>query len=242
MRPVSKGDSPVQGDFNDYRDAYRELVARLGNYCSYCERRIQANLAVEHIQPKDANRYPQLEKRWSNFLLACVNCNSTKGDKDVLLDQVLLPDRDNTFNALTYPRDGKVQVASHLTGNLKAMADRLVKLVGLSKKVREYFDANGKLIAIDRSSQRKDVWLIAEESKIDLASNPTDAMRRQVIKTAKAEGFFSIWMEVFTGDPVMRNKLIEAFKGTAADCFDATTTAVVSPRPVNNNLDHSGKL
>ncbi len=39
---------------------------------------IATNLAVEHIQPKDDERYPELEGSWDNYLLGCVNCNSTK--------------------------------------------------------------------------------------------------------------------------------------------------------------------
>lgn len=78
----------MPGDFADYDDAKPFLLARLGPFCSYCERRIPTNLAVEHIQPKGVPKYAPLEKTWDNFLLACVNCNSTKGDDDVLLDQV----------------------------------------------------------------------------------------------------------------------------------------------------------
>lgn len=99
MRPVDRGDSPNNGDFENYRDAYIPLLARLGPYCSYCERRIQTNLAVEHIQPKADYLYPELEGRWENYLLACVNCNSTKGDKDVRPENFYLPDRDNTLAA-----------------------------------------------------------------------------------------------------------------------------------------------
>ncbi|MEM8995751.1 MAG: HNH endonuclease [Acidobacteriota bacterium] len=83
---VEDSDGPADGgapevvDFEDYADAKADLVSRLGLFCSYCERAINTNLAVEHIQPKkgDFGR-PDLAGRWENFLLACVNCNSTKG-------------------------------------------------------------------------------------------------------------------------------------------------------------------
>ena len=97
MRPIRRGGSPRHSDFNNYKDAKAYLVSRLGSYCSYCERRIATMLAVEHIQPKDLPAYGHLTGRWENFLLGCVNCNSTKKDKDVQLDTILLPDRDNTF-------------------------------------------------------------------------------------------------------------------------------------------------
>jgi uncharacterized protein (TIGR02646 family) len=108
MRPVSKGTSPEPGDFEDYEDAKPYLLSRLGHFCSYCERRIATNLAVEHIQPKGLPQYAALERNWDNFLLGCVNCKSTKGDKDVPLDKFYLPDRDNTFAAFDYQPDGTV--------------------------------------------------------------------------------------------------------------------------------------
>src|SRR4051794_31942297 len=113
MRPVRRGPSPRHVDFDDYRDAYPELVARIGRYCSYCERPILTQLAVEHIQAKVLPQYQHLVGQWENFLLACVNCNSTKGRSAVALADVLLPDRDNTFLAFHYSPDGRVGSSSH---------------------------------------------------------------------------------------------------------------------------------
>jgi uncharacterized protein (TIGR02646 family) len=112
MRPIRRGASPRLGDFSNYRNALPDLVSRLGCYCSYCERLISVQLAVEHIQPKGLPAYQALIGRWDNFLLACVNCNSTKKNKDVVLSDVLLPDRDNTFSAYLYDAGGGVQVSS----------------------------------------------------------------------------------------------------------------------------------
>ena len=62
MRPIRRGMSPRSRDFLDYKKAKPELVSRIGSgwfnkihiasYCSYCERPIVTNLAIEHIQPK----------------------------------------------------------------------------------------------------------------------------------------------------------------------------------------------
>jgi len=52
MRPVHRDESPQADDFDPYRTALAELPSRLGMYCSFCERRIVTQLAVEHIQPK----------------------------------------------------------------------------------------------------------------------------------------------------------------------------------------------
>ena len=124
MRPVLRGNSPQATEYDSYRDAFGELTARIGMFCSYCERRIATQLAVEHIQPKGLPDYAHLRGRWENFLLGCVNCNSTKGDKDVVLANVLLPDRDNTAAAYEYTMDGKITIPAGLTTDQRTIAER----------------------------------------------------------------------------------------------------------------------
>jgi len=240
MRPVTRGQSPRADDFGDYRDAFGELVSRIGIFCSYCERRIATQLAVEHIQPKGLPAYAHLERRWENFLLGCVNCNSTKSDKDVILEGLLLPDRDNTAAAYDYTMDGKVTVRGDLTPAQQAMAGQTLTLTGLDRRASSVLDSNGKLVAVDRVAQRMEVWLIALESKSDLYLHPNDAFRRQIARTAVGHGFFSIWMAVFDGDVAVRKLLIEEFQA-ASDCFDPDRTATISPRPANG-LAFGGKI
>lgn len=241
MRPVLRGASPQTADFDEYHDAFAELSSRIGMFCSYCERRIPTNLAVEHIQPKKLPAYEHLKGRWENFLLGCVNCNSTKGKKDVILNKVLLPDRDDTAAAYAYTMDGKVTVRTGLTQSQQEMAIRTLELTGLDKPISEVIDSNGRLVAIDRVAQRMEIWLTARYSKDDLRSNPTVAFRRQIVKTAIASGCFSIWMTVFEDDIDVRKLLIQGFAGTASDCFDPNTTKIISPRG-GNGLPYGGKI
>ena len=239
MRPIQRGTSPLTTDYGNYRDAFAELVARLGPYCSYCERRIPANLAVEHIQPKKLPAYEHLEGRWENFLLGCVNCNSTKGMKDVVPSLVLLPDRDNTAAAYAYTQDGRVEVEPGLTPAQRSMAEATLALAGLDRRINEVQDSNGKLVAVDRVAQRMECWLIAQMSKDDLIADPSPAFRRQIVRTALAQGHLSIWMRVFADDPAQRSLFIKHFPGTAADCFHQDSS-VVTPRP-RNGLADGGK-
>ncbi len=241
MRSVERENSPRPNDFSDYRGAFPFLAKRLGLFCSYCERPILTNLAVEHIQPKGLRQYSALIGRWDNFLLGCVNCNGAKTDKDVVLTKILLPDRDNTAAAFDYTPDGKVVPAAHLSPAQKKMAKAALALTGLDKTPRNAIDENGQLVALERVSQRMQAWGIAEESRKELVGSPTEAMRRQVVRTAVAQGFFSIWMKVFEGDIKTRKMLIKAFVGTAQTCFDPQTTKPISPRP-SNGLAGGGKV
>jgi uncharacterized protein (TIGR02646 family) len=153
MRVIDRGASPRAADYENYRDSFGELSSRLGPYCSYCERRIATELAVEHIQPKAILAYAHLEGRWENFLLGCKNCNSTKGKKDVVLSEVLLPDRDNTSAAYEYTVDGRVEIQA-LAAPQQAIARATLALTGLDKPLNEVRDSNGALVAIDRVAQR----------------------------------------------------------------------------------------
>ncbi|MBS4095552.1 MAG: HNH endonuclease [Sulfuricella sp.] len=245
MRPVRRGKSPQAMDFDPYDAAKPFLISRLGSYCSYCERRIATQLAVEHIQPKGLPAYSHLIGRWDNYLLACVNCNSTKKDKDVVLADVLLPDRDNTFAAFEYRQDGSiVPSAEAKAAGVEKAARHTLSLTGLDKKISVALDENGKQIAIDRVKQRLDVWAIAEDAKQDVDTNPgNDALLRSVVSAAKGHGFFSIWLAVFRDNVEMCNRLIDAFEGTRDSlCFAPDSALPVSPAPNLDHLPEGGKI
>lgn len=244
MRPVRKGSSPVAGDYGNYEDAKPYLVSRLGPYCSYCERPIATMLAVEHVQPKGLTQYKHLEGSWSNYLLACVNCNGTKKDKDVHPAAYLLPDRDNTFAAFSYLPDGTIEPSEKAVDNgLQAMAQATLELTGLEKAAIQTPDINGRQVALDRVSQRMEIWGIAEVSKVDLDNDPDNqVLRRSIVQIALSSGFFSIWMTVFADDPDMLSRFVDAFPGTrASGCFDANGHPV-SPAPNPDLLSDGGKI
>lgn len=223
MRPVVRGECPKDQDGQDvqfaaYQQARSALIERLGECCSYCEMHLDASLAVEHVQPKKppgaAAAIPQREFEWSNFLLACTNCNSTKGNKDVVLNEHLWPDRDDTFHALIYSEGGVVDSAP---GMHQPRADRLVKLVGLHVKA-DTAEASDR-----RWSNRREAWDMAVYAKSRLARCPLDAQdlfREQIMETAQAKGFWSVWMTVFADDPAMRALLLQIFPGTNTDRFN----------------------
>jgi len=250
LRPVTRGDSPRDEEFDPYRDAFGPLVGRLGQYCSYCERRIPTQLAVEHIQPKGLEDYEHLVGTWDNYLLGCVNCNGTKSDKDVKFDSLYFPDRDNTSAAFTYIEDGTIEPSQELTAEQVAIAQKTLELTGLDKEMSNIQDENGAFVHVDRVGQRKETWLIARTSRDDLNDMPTDGLRRQIVRTAQESGYFSIWIEVFKDDYDMKRMLIvgfddsgtyRGFAGTARDCYDLVTLKAISPRP-HNGLEGSGKI
>lgn len=215
MRPVTRGPDP--GPFAQYRDAAEPLMGRLGCYCSYCERHIETHLAVEHIQPKDPN--PALERSWNNFLLACVNCNSCKGDTDIAVADALWPDADNTLRAFKY-RMAIVEVADTLDAAARPLAEALHRLVGLDKDPGNPLPARRPTSADRRWLTRHETWNLAKESLQDLTDADTPQMRAQIVRTAKTRGGFGIWFTVFRADRDMLRRLIAAFPGSTIECFN----------------------
>jgi hypothetical protein len=63
----------------------------------------------------------------------------------------------------------------------------------------------------------------------DLNAADSEALQRSIARTAKENGFFSIWMQVFNGHEQMRLKLIEAYPGTAQNCFDNHGNTISRP-------------
>jgi 5-methylcytosine-specific restriction endonuclease McrA len=224
MRPVTRGADP--GPFAQYRDAAEPLMTRLGCYCSYCERHIETHLAVEHIQPKDLN--PALEHTWGNFLLACTNCNSCKGVAHVSVADYLWPDTDNTLRAFVY-RHGLVEVEPALTAAVKPLAEALHRLVGLDKDPGNPAPGRTPTSADRRWLTRHETWQLATDSLQDLTEADTPQMRAQIVRTAKTRGGFGIWFTVFRADHDMLLRLIAAFPGSTAECFDHEGEALGRP-------------
>lgn len=219
MRPVVRGPCPVDKDGNEvafthYTQARKALIQRLGEHCSYCEMHLDASLAVEHVQPKQppgaTQPMPERALDWDNFLLACTNCNSTKDNTDVVLADYLWPDRDNTFAALVYSEGGKVSATS---GPQQAQAAKTIKLVGLDK-TPDTAEASDR-----RWLNRREAWDMAQESLRDLACCDTPEMRRQIVRTVKSNGYWSVWMTVFKDRPEVLRELLLALPGTNAMYF-----------------------
>lgn len=244
MRPIRRNDRPAAAEYSSFSDAKADLVSRMGRYCSYCEREIATVLAVEHIQPKGLPAYSELELEWTNFLLACVNCNSTKKDKDVILSDVLLPDRDNTAAAFVYLDDGSVGLSPEVMGTAtESKANRILSLTGLDKRYSETVDANGNAVALDRIAQRKEALGTARLALTLYASSPSDEVMTCIVIMAKATGYFSIWYKVFVDVPEILLQLIRNFPGTSeSGCFSDIDGIMISPSPNPDALLHGGKI
>ncbi len=227
MRPVDTGDHPKDSPFRKYPEAKPYLIERIGPYCSYCERKIpSSSLAVEHEKPKKHN--PALELDWNNFLLACVNCNSTKGQKNVNLEDYFWPDKDNTFSAFVYLEDGRIDVSNELDDEHQySRTKNTINLLGLAKyDLKE--DAPRYLWRdrLDAFGQAKFVY-----SQLKRFKNKS-RIKKYIQHFVIPYGHWSIFMKVFKNNPELKRLLIEETSGTCQQCFDADGNP--NPRPGGN--------
>ena len=221
MRPVAKGAAP--NTYSVFTDAQPDLVAVIDRFCSFCGRFVAAGIHVEHKLPQ--NEYKSKALKWDNFLLACHNCNSTKGHGRMRLSDHFWPDTDNTMRAFRYLPGGVIRANHHLSKKNQRKANRTIKLTGLDR-------VPGNIPApTDRDLRWKDrqsEWGKAVLARTQLATYDTPQQRDFIIAAAQ-KGIFSIWWTVFKGDVDMRRRLRNAFLGTDATCFDASENLV--PRP-----------
>lgn len=219
----------IQEDYNNYRGARKVLLANIGNYCSYCEGYFAdgSNLQTEHVQPKGLTvngekPYEHLKTKWSNFLLACPTCNGSgnKGQKDVILDEIHLPHRNNTFLSFIYKEAGVVEVNPELSDVSKQHAQTLMELVGLNKQ-----DSETDM----RCDVRRQMWDKAMLCRREYENG--GASLDKLMDVIKTSSCWSIWFTVFRGLDEVRREMILSFQGTAASCFDSNNHF----EPINRN-------
>ena len=215
MRPVVRGAWPTDSSGKkksfdkDYKLAKADLLTRLGDYCSYCER--FTDLDVEHVVPK--KKAPKLEFDWTNFLLGCGNCNSIKGSKNSSRAGHMWPDRDDTFDAFVYFEGGIVKVSPSLSVSKRNRANKLFKLVGLDRTPNMVGSASDP-----RWRLRRTAWEKATRAKThwDAGRSTTET----ILDLAASVGFFSVWMTVFADSKVIRADLVKSFAGTDPSYFN----------------------
>ncbi|MEJ6475288.1 HNH endonuclease [Pseudoalteromonas piscicida] len=217
MRPIVKGHD--RGEFRPYQDAQQPLIKQLGEYCSYCERWIPSGIHVEHKKPKDP--YPELKYQWSNFLLACSNCNSGKGGGELDLRDYVWPDSDNTLRAFRYQSEGKVMPATGFGDGLDAKIKNTWLMFGFNRHPDSTEPEFSTPTSKDRRwIHRKQEWELANRNKLKLLRNDSVDLRELLIEIATSRGMFSIWYTVFADDIDFKGRLVRSFKNTDITSFD----------------------
>lgn len=132
------------GNYGHHRN---KDALRLANSdkCMYCESKISHidHAHIEHIKPKAANKYPELEFIWDNLGYACAVCNVWKGD-NYFEDCVYLDPYSEdpatklfAFGAFLYARNGSERaektIADIKLNRVELLEARLRKIEGIEK-------------------------------------------------------------------------------------------------------------
>lgn len=220
MRPVNKGTAPKT--YSNYKNARNDLASQIGWYCSYCEMPVKNMIEVEHIVPVNQGGF---ELEWENFLLSCRYCNGIKSDNNTSRNGFFWPDINNPLLFLLYTPFNSVEVTTtQLSPDNLQIARATIQLTGID---RHLSSLNQPTEADSRWRHRDDAWMIAARSYDNWIKVPTDEMLVQVILTAQGTGFFSVWIIIFENELRIKDALINAFPGTALDCFDEDYNPIV---------------
>lgn len=221
MRPVTKGEwpcwtrahrdsalpalAPVQYVFTDWSKAKAHLEERTGKYCHFCERRINNNLAVEHIKARYT--HARLSSNWHNFLLICSSCNSRKSAGRLLpayRKSYYWPHLNNTLLAFEYALAGLnalvVRPRTGLSPEQKARAQRSLDLYALDQPVKK----NGE--ADERAVERAETLSMALELQTTYAGRPEEV--RAIVMLVVSRGDFSLFLSIFKDHPEVCEAII----------------------------------
>lgn len=81
-RPVCPNPTALRSNYK-YPDNKEALKAASNGKCMYCESHVSHLYYgdVEHIRPKDDDKFPELKFDWENLGYACARCNNAKNNK-----------------------------------------------------------------------------------------------------------------------------------------------------------------
>ncbi|MBL0016658.1 MAG: HNH endonuclease [Bacteroidetes bacterium] len=232
MRPIDKGPVPILSGrpkkVSDYKDWREDLMNRLGNCCCYCNMPLTDSPQVEHVSPKNPQPGQTAGSflEWENMVLACGPCNRFKSNQPTSETLHYLAEFHNThlvFEYVEVPHPSKpnrmacIPQPRNINAIDSAKAKATIELckLGAIRKIdprctdmRWYFRHKAFLAA----KTYRQYW----DKEPENAATFLELMKISVL----GSGFFSVWMQIFADIPEVCQALIQAFPGTAQNCFD----------------------
>jgi hypothetical protein len=203
------------GPYVGYLAARPNMTKMIGEYCSFCELPLKGFLlAIEHRAPKEL--YPTYMIRWSNFLLACRDCNSIKGKKPsratakgwsgkasptetelvaAILARYYWPDQDDvTYQAFppTYYRHSVTGGAMKQITSIDA-SDRQNRMVGDTEtQIRADVVESGTLL----KNRKVEVRIANAATAVTIGDRTLDLTGLDRIETARSAVRTKVWLSL----------------------------------------------
>jgi hypothetical protein len=244
MRPIDKGPTPeINGKpiaVKNHRSWRKYLIDSIGAYCSYCEMKLNDSPQVEHVVAQDID--PTRELDWDNLVLACGPCNRTKSNNPCPPATHYLPDVHNTYLAFEFYISINTLHANEPAAFIKVRTDpgpgfpknaqNTITLCALDRDTT----ADARKVTDLRWRYRLEAIAVAtiwKKDWDDWGKTRASDFIRLLITVALSSGFFSVWFRIFETETIVKEALVNAFKGTASVCFHA----VNSFKPIWRNTD-----
>ena len=163
--PIKDGAKPSDSRWRDFQS---DLVEVFGGLCGYCE--TFAVGEVDHFRPKSG--FPDLVYEWSNWVLACHDCNQAKGDKwpsggyvdPCARSRPARPENFFDFDTLT----GEILPKQGLSLGRSDKAQRMIDNLHLND---------------DHHLQRRRQWLWMVSERLDGSSGDQDSSLKNTLST-----------------------------------------------------------
>lgn len=182
--------------------------------------RVNNCLAVEHIKAR--KDYPRLAHSWTNFLLACTSCNSSKTSNKLAVpyrQHYYWPHLNNTLLAFVSPLAGPyaqlVVPRAGLSPSQQSRAAATIALYGLDKRTTATGDSDNRYLERQKATKMAiDRFLEYQDGKATIGA---------IVDMAQTTGFLSVWLAVFDSIAPIRLALLNApdYKINVAAWFDA---------------------
>jgi hypothetical protein len=248
MRPVVKSTrlnaAKAPLEINPWRDAKKDLTDEVGTFCSFCGKyNSRSALHVEHIFGKKCKNaagtliYDHLKYRWDNFLLACVNCNSIKDNKDIAVSNPFMPHKNNLLHFIEVIAGGLVRIKEGVNGVNRTRTEAFINLVGIDRVPGHpnYSDLD------DRWDNRLAAFDIAQRQLQKYINPNPETDLETIVDLSRRYGYFSVWYSIFIGydtvidalinGTVILGVLVKPFPGTHTASFNAANHYSTLPRP-----------
>ncbi len=154
--------------------------------------------------------------------MACTNCNSTKGDEDISLEEYVFPHLCNSFSFFSYPENGLVEPNKSLSEENQILAQNTIDLLGLGRSKPKMGTNSWKEARDSRHIKRLEVRMMAIKYLRVYRESSQDC-RGEVVKLicdlVRGYGFWSTWMTIFEEEPLLRKEVCCSLPGTRVGWF-----------------------
>lgn len=234
MRPIDSSPIPqvngVNKTYTDYQEWREDLSDAYGQHCVFCNDRLQSRFEVEHLVAQSLGIVPPLA--WNNLFLACGPCNLAKSNRVATAATHYLPNANNTHLIFSYSirkhrKNGKFACIPvfnpALNPNQQTKSINTITYTELNRV--EQTPLRQRKMTDVRWLNRYNAYQVTTTQRTLWNSLGTPQQRAAYLAAIPPlihkTGFFSLWMNAFTGVTDVLRVIVNCLPNTSAASFDA---------------------